>query len=118
MENLETRVLQAAQQSVDEAIKSTFSGYNNPLEKMCSSVVEKHSEKLKEIFENSITAVLESDNFIRAVNESMNHKIARALVSKMEGSIDKAVSVLRSDPTIRAKMVLAIENIVKEANTK
>lgn len=46
----------------------------------------------------------------------MTHKLAKTLVAKMEGSIDKAVTTLRSDPTIRAKMVLAIENIVKDAS--
>ena len=118
MSELETKVLQAAQSSVAEAIKSTFSGYNNPLKEMCSSVVEKHSDKLKEIFENSIVSVLESGDFKSSVNEAMNHKLARALVAKMEGSIDKAVTTLRSDPTLRAKMVLAIENIINDANNQ
>ncbi|WP_086931560.1 hypothetical protein [Agarilytica rhodophyticola] len=111
---LEIQVLNTAKNSVAQAISDTFSGYNNPLNKLCGSVVDSHSDELKEIFEDSIRSIVKSDDFRKSVKEAMNHKIARALVSKMEGTVDQAVNTLRQDPTIKAKMVIAIENIIKE----
>lgn len=112
--HLEKDILAAAQAAIAKAIAESLGRYNSPISALCDSVVQAHKGELKEIFENNFAAVVKSKEFAEAVKNAYQHKLAKILVSKLEGSVEKAVDTLRSDPTIRAKMVLAIESIVKE----
>lgn len=44
----------------------------------------------------------------------MNHSLAKTLVQRFGGEIEKQVNVFKSDPTTRARITLAIEDIVKQ----
>ena len=109
MTDLEKAVLNDAQKAIGEAIKTNLTGYNSSFQKMVNQVIEEHTGELKEIVENNFTKVIDSKEFDEAVRHAFEHKLAKILVSKLEGGVEKAVATLRSDPTIRAKMILAIE---------
>lgn len=113
MEKLEQDVLKAVQTSIGEAIKTTLTGYNSPLNKLIESVVNAHTSELRDTIEDSFSKVIMSAEFKETVNNAFNHKLARILVDKLEGAIEKRVNELRSDPTIKAKMIIAIENLIK-----
>lgn len=40
---------------------------------------------------------------------------AKTLVGNLEGAVEKAANVYRSNPTLKSRMILAIENLVSEA---
>ena len=118
MIELEKQILQEAQKAIGEAIKTNLTGYHSSFNKLINEVVESHKEELRAVIDENFSKVIKSEEFKTSVNNAFNHSIARMLVSKLEGSVEKAVNTLRSDPTIRAKMVLAIENIVTESQTR
>ena len=60
---LEQDILQVAQQSVSDAIKSVLSGYNSPLSKLISLVVDENSQALRTIISDSFTQVIRKDEF-------------------------------------------------------
>ena len=113
MSDLEKQILKDVQKAVGVSIQANLTGYNSSFNKMVNEVVEGHSLKIKGIIEDNFTKVINSKEFDKAVNNAFTHKLAKILVGKLEGSIEKCVTTLRSDPTIKAKMVLAIEQIIK-----
>jgi hypothetical protein len=115
MSELETKVWNAAQQAVYDAIKQRMnSTYDNPLAKMIDGVVSNRAEELRGMMDELFTAAIRSDNFKQAASEQLAHKVAKCLMSKMEGAIEKAANTLRSDPGTKARILLAIEKIVAE----
>ena len=46
------------------------------------------------------------------VREQFNKRIARVLIGKLEGAAEKQVNELLSNPTTKAKLMLAIEHII------
>lgn len=112
MNNLEQDVLRSVQIAIGAAIKSTLEGYNSPLNKLVTDVVNKHTGEFRDIIEDSFSKAILTDDFKESVNHAFNHKLARILVDKMEGAIEKRVNELRSDPTMKAKMILAIQSLI------
>lgn len=113
---LETQIKNAAVNSIGKAISETLTGYNSPLEKLCHNVVNDHHDELYKILKEEFGKTLKSPDFKNAVKMAFDHKLAKILVSKLEGSVEKAVTTLRSDPTLRAKMILAIEGVIENYN--
>lgn len=114
MESLEKDILASINHSIQEVIKERLSGYDSPLTKLVNSVVGENEQKLRTVFSEAFVLVVDSNDFKKEVHQAFQHKVAKLLVSKLEGSIEKSVNLLRSDPTIKAKMILAIENIINE----
>ena len=111
---LESEILKTAQMAVGEAIHTNLTGYNMPLQKLCNAVVDEHSNELKAIIEEAFTRTITNKDFKIAVNNAFTHKLARVLVDKMDGALEKRINELRSDPTIKAKMILAVEQAIKD----
>ncbi len=90
------------------------SPYSSPLDKIVDKVVTEHMEDLEQIANNCLSAVVKDEQFKQLVQDQFKHKMARALVGKLEGTVDKAADKLRQDPAFRARMVLAIEALIKD----
>ena len=52
------------------------------------------------------------DSELVGYNKPLN-KLAEMLVGQMSGHVEKAVNRVRQDPTLKAKMILAIEDIIE-----
>lgn len=112
--DLEQQILNSIQGSVGKAIQESLSGYNSPLMKLISEVINNHKAELRERYEFAITAAIDSQQFREAVNEAFQHKLAKTVVANFSGSVDKAFNELKNEPTFKAKAILAIENILTE----
>lgn len=99
-----------------EAVKSKFSGYNSPLDKLIVEAIAKHSSSLTELLESSVAACVASDEFRMNIADAVNKSLAKTLIQRFGGEVEKQVNALKSDPTTRARITLAIEQIVKDAN--
>ena len=113
---LESDILSTFQTSIHGCIRENLTKYNGPLHQLCTKVVDDHKEELMTIVEQGFSAVIHADEFKEAVHLAFQHKLAKLLVSKLEGTVEKCVDTLRSNPVLRAKMTLAIESIVKVEN--
>lgn len=107
---------QSVQDGIREGIKARLNGYNSPIDKLVTSAIEKHGAEMKELLESSIASCLADDDFRRHVAEAVNHNLAKVLIQRFGGEVEKQVNALKSDPTTRARITLAIEQIVKDAN--
>jgi len=44
----------------------------------------------------------------------LHNKLAKVLISKMSGELEKKVNELKQDPTTRAKITLAINKVMED----
>ena len=71
-------------------------------------------EKLKSFVRECLSFVKGDKAFEKMVKEEFQHKVAKSMVGKLEGTVERAVDAIRQDQTLRAEMILAIEKIVKK----
>lgn len=93
-------------------IGERLDNYSSPLNKIIDDVVLEESEKIRGICRKALTTVISDKSFEKNIKEEFQRKVAKSLVGKLEGSVEKAVEVLRQNPQMRAEMILAIEKII------
>ena len=110
-QTLEQQVTSQLRDSIGEAIKNKLAGYNTPLDKIIERAVIAKQEELFDLVRDAFSEVTSGD--IKAqIKQAAAHKIAKVLVSKMDGEIEKRANDFRADPATRARIVLAIEGVI------
>lgn len=112
--SLEMDILLTVQTSIQKAIQESLTGYNSPLVKLVTSVVNENSTVLKEIISSSFDDVIKLDEFKAAIKTGFSHKIARTIISNNDGLFDKVSNELKQDAVFKSKMALAVSNVVNE----
>ena len=107
-------LLDAIRDGIREGVKAKFSGYNSPLDKLVEGALTKHHAAFRELLENSIGSCLNDATFRDHIASAVRTSFAKTLVQRFGGEMEKQVNVLKSDPTTRARITLAIEEIVKQ----
>ncbi|MCP4761114.1 MAG: hypothetical protein GY870_04980 [archaeon] len=112
--SLEENIMNAAKNSMADAIKSAFTGYSNPLEKYAKEAAEKHQHSIKATFEKMISEGIVSVDFENACKEQLLRKIAKTVISGIDGSVDKVVNQMKQDSVFRSKLTLMVNNLIEE----
>jgi hypothetical protein len=106
----------AIRDAIRDGIKAKMTGYNTDLDKLVSAAIAANAEKFRTLLETAIASAIDDAEFRREITAAVNHSLAKTLVQRFGGEIEKQVNVLKSDPTTRARITLAIEDIVRNAN--
>lgn len=106
----------AIRDAITAGVKSQMTGYNSPLDKLVKDSIEKHHAEFRALLEDAIGSCIKDDVFRENIAEATRHTLAKLLVQRFGGELEKQVNVLKSDPTTRARIVLAIEEIVKSTS--
>lgn len=101
----------------DAVTKCLSSNYNNPLEKVVSTSITSQESKFRKLIDESIASCMVCDVFTSSVKAAVRQQLAKTLVQRFGGELEKQVNALKSDPTTRARIVLALEEIVNKATT-
>lgn len=88
--------------------------YNRVLLSMVEEAMENQRSQIMEVLDDTLTSVVSNPEFRATVKAEFQHKVAKTLVGKLEGTVEKAVEVYKQNPTLRAKIIIAIENMVKD----
>jgi hypothetical protein len=105
----------AIRDGIREGVKSRFTGYSSPIDKLIQSAIDTHASKFRGLLEDSIASCVGDESFRAEIAAAVRKSIAKTLVQRFGGEVEKQVNVLKSDPTTRARIVLAIEEIVKSS---
>lgn len=109
----EDTLLKAAERAVYESItKALANEYNGPIKKAVDAVLTKHEDKVNNLVEEAFLSCLNAENFKQSVQSAMNDKLARNLVSALGGELERRVNELKADPATRAKITLALTEMV------
>ena len=106
--------MSVTQNSIQAAIKESLTKYDSPLVKLVTAVVNEHSQQLKQIISESFDDVIKMDEFKEAIRDGFSHKVARTIISNNDGLFEKASNELKQDSVFKAKMSLAVANVVSE----
>ena len=106
----------AMRDAIREGIKAKFSGYNSPLDKLCEAAMANHRAEFCTLLDESIASCVKDAEFRDEIATATRRTLAKSLVQRFGGEIEKQVNVLKSDPTTRARITLAIEEIVKSTS--
>jgi hypothetical protein len=101
----------------DSVVKAMESGYNSPVNKLVEACINRHKAELEGLLDNLLTSTLESMEFREDILRAFKDKVARVLVSKADGAVEKTVNEYRQDPVFRAKLTMAIEKLIAEHNS-
>ena len=115
--NLEEEILNATKTILINGIKS-LDGYNNPTKSLVNSVIKEYEPSISIIFKDAIEKTIQSDNFKEVLQKLIAQRIVRELVGQSESSIARIVQKMKQDETFRARLTLAVDNIVTEFTTK
>lgn len=108
-------ILNAISDGIREGVKNRFAGgYNTPLDKVITAAMEKHLATFRTLLEESIGSCMNDAAFRESIATAVRHSLAKTLVARFGGEMEKQVNVLKSDPTTRARITLAIEEIVRQ----
>lgn len=110
--NFEQQVLDSLKKGISEVIVSKLGGYNSPLDGIIKDVFEAEKRSVTDILKSIFQEVIGSDEFKATIKEEFQRKVAKNLVGMMEGQVTKAADALKQDPTMKSRMILAIEKIV------
>lgn len=114
MNPLEQEILRASQTAIAESIKTVLTGYNSPLNKLVAEVVNQETPFLRAIISDSFNQVIRTEDFKTAIVSAFSHKVARSIISNNDGLFDKVANELKQDSVFKAKMALAVSNVVNE----
>jgi hypothetical protein len=111
---LEQDILKTTQLAINESITKVLAAYDSPLIKLVKSVVDENSNELRTIISDSFTQVIKTDEFKQSIINAFSHKVAKTIISNNDGLFDKVSNELKQDSIFKAKMSLAVSNIVEE----
>ena len=116
--HLENDILGVVKSSITESVKSVLTGYNSPLNKLITSVVDENSTELRSIISDSFTTVIRLGDFKASIIDAFSHKVSRAIISNNDGLFDKVSNELKQDAIFKSKMSIAVANVVEECLTQ
>ena len=103
----------AIREGIRDGVAAKFKqSYNNPLDKMIDDAVSTHRTALTALIADSIGSLLGDDQFRHQIQSQVSSLLAKQLVQKFGGELEKQVNALKSDPATRARITLAIDSIV------
>lgn len=107
-------ILSTTQSAIHESIKNVLTNYNSPLNKLVASVIDLHSSELRSIINDSFTRVIQTEDFKESIVSAFSSKVARTIISNNTGLFEKVSNELKQDATFKAKLALAVNNVVEE----
>ena len=112
--NLEKDILHSVQAAMKKVIHDTLTAYGSPLKKLVSNVIENHENEISEAFEAVVSSEINTDIFPEVIKQEFTKKIAKSVLSGIDGTIDKTVNVMKQDSVFRAKLTLMINSLIDE----
>ncbi len=112
--NLEQDISNSVQKSIAESIKNVLTGYQSPLNQLVAGVINENCTFLRSIISDSFNQVIRTEDFKQSIVDAFSHKVARSIISNNEGLFDKVSNDLKQDAVFKAKMAMAVANVVEE----
>ena len=111
---MEKDILSVCQSSIEKSIGTVLTAYDSPLIKLVKSVIEGNSNELRTIISDSFNQVIKTEEFKQSIVNAFSHKVARTIISNNDGLFEKVSNELKQDAVFKAKMSLAVSNVINE----
>lgn len=111
----EALLQQAITGALLDRVKANFTGYNKPLDSLIEKSIQEHEPALRGLLSQSIASCVQDEEFREQIRSAVRTNLAKTLVQRFGGELEKQVNALKSDPATRARITVAIEEIVKQS---
>jgi len=111
---MEQTVINVAKKAIYDAINTELVGYDKPLSRFVNDIMLKHESEFKVLINDGVSEILNAKDFRIALKNALHDKLAKILINKMGGELEKKVNELKQDATTRAKITLAINKVMEE----
>lgn len=98
---------------MDKFGKEISSSYGSPITPIIVEVINENRDEIKKQFQEALDESFNDKEFVKIVRQEFKHKVAKTMIGKLEGEVERAVGAIRQDQTMRARMILAIEKLIK-----
>lgn len=117
-ESINKVIERSIMQGIAEGIKSQLTkSYDNPVEKIVKSLIDTQDAQIRSLFGEAFSGLFSNEEFRRQIIDQTRSILAKQLVQKFGGELEKTVNQLKSDPATRARITVAIDEIVRTAKT-
>ena len=115
--NLKDEELKSA---VYEALKDKIHSAINYVElhKMIDGVIEERQPEFDKLLNNMFDSFFKDADVQAAMLDEFKHKVAKTMIAKLDGAVEKNINKFRQDPATNARLILAVEKIITEAESK
>ncbi len=119
MLDIEKQVFDSIRDGIRDGVKQRLAnGYtDNPIAKLIDGVLKNHDAEFRTLLTEGLASCFSDAEFRENIKQSVRHTLAKTLIARFGGELEKQVNVLKSDPATRARITLAIEEIVKDRIT-
>lgn len=114
LQDLESEVVKVARGAVQKAIVDGLTSYQSPLTKAVGVAFARHDAAFAVMVEEELVGLMSDPKLREDIREALRQKLAKSLVSKAGGELEKRVNELRQNPETRAKITLALSKMVDE----
>jgi carbon storage regulator len=105
----------ALRDAIREGIKARIADrYDSPLAKWLTESVTAQALKFRKLLDDAVGSCLSDADFTASIAAAVRSTLAKTLVQQFGGQLERQVNTLKSDPVTRARIVLAIEEIVEQ----
>ncbi len=111
-------IMDAVKVGIVDAVKTTLTAYDSPLKNTIRDCVKKNEPELAKIVDDAIRLCVINDDFKAEIRRATREKLAKYLVQRLGGEIEKKVNLLKSNPLTRARITVALEEIVNEVQDR
>jgi len=111
--NADEIILDAIKDGLREGIKGKITNYNSTLSKIVDEAIEQNKSALTSLVSEAVKTALSEIPFRESVIDAVRSHMAKTLISKIGGEIEKQVNSLKSDPATRARITLALDEIIR-----
>ncbi len=111
---MEKLILEQVKKAINESVITELTGYNKPLSNLIGRVIDDNSNDLYSLINDEFSILLNGDGFKSELRCALNQKLAKTLVARMGGELEKRVNELKQNPETRAKITLAISGIIND----
>ena len=112
-------ILNEVRTAIGTAISTQLGGYSSPLVPAIKDAISKYDADIRCLINEAIGTVMADKEFRNSMIEQIRHKVAKELTQAFgEGIFAKTINSIKSDQMIKARCIIAIENIInKELKT-
>lgn len=104
-------LLKQCEPAISKAIFDALTHYESPLKKAVHLALESEQELINKMVKGAVNSLVVSDEFQEVINKEVQAKLARVLISKAGGEIEKAVNKLKQDDVARAHITLTLDEM-------
>lgn len=108
------KLLKIIYSTISTSLQKVLTGYNSPLDTVIRKVMEQYAPNIEASVKASIDNLFNTEGFKDNIRKALDDKLAKTLISKIGGEIERQVTELNRDPGTRAKIKLAILECLKQ----